>query len=75
MSDIKKVTYTIPIEDRVSDLENSESHTTMKKVYKDISEFEFQKVIKDLNHDWDLTITIKCAEPPEDTASDDDAQE
>lgn len=67
-----KLTYTQVTEEDESDLENKTSVTTQKVTYNDIDMFTLQKVLKELDHYWDLNISIKLKEPPEDTETDED---
>lgn len=65
-----KMMYTEVLEDYDSDLENKTAVTTRKVTFNDIDEFNLNKEIKRLHKDYDLTITIKLKEPPEDVSSD-----
>lgn len=70
-----KMMYTEVLEDYDSDLENKTAVTTRKVTFNDIDEFNLNKEIKRLHKDYNLTITIKLKESPEDVSSEEETNE
>lgn len=68
------LSYSYPAEEDFSELSNRTVTTSRKVVYKDISLFEVEKVLKELDHDYEVSLTAKLKELPEDEDTDDDAE-
>lgn len=73
-SNAVNLSYSYPAEEDFSELSNRTVTTSRKVVYKDISLFEVEKVLKELDHDYEVSLTAKLKELPEDEDTDDDAE-
>ena len=71
------LSFSYPSEEYVSELTNQTITTSKKVAYKDISLFEVQKVLRELDKDYEVTLTAKLKPRPEDSEgeSDDDLAE
>lgn len=66
--------YTEILEETDSDVSNKQTKTTRQVTYKDINEFEFMKVFKELLQIYDVDVTFKLKVPPEDKDEPDDEE-
>lgn len=66
------LSFSYPSEEYVSELTNQTITTSKKVSYKDISLFEVQKVLHELDKDYEVTLTAKLKPLPEDTEGESD---